>query len=100
MDRLKDISRLLNLRSLAALALVALVAFVPTLSAQEKKKDKDEPARGTPVLWRAPVDIVTRDLYLGPGGEAMRPDLRKVTFLKDETGGYSTKFRVKDASGR
>ena len=91
-------NRIFKFRPLAALALVALVASVS--AAQEKKKGKTEAARGAPVLWRAPVDIVTRDLYLGPGGEAMRPDLRKVTFLKDETGGYSTKFRVRDASGR
>jgi len=30
----------------------------------------------------------------------MKPDLRKVTFIKEETGGYSTKYRVRDASGR
>jgi hypothetical protein len=52
------------------------------------------------MLWRAPDDLPSRDLYLGPGGEAMKPDLSKVTFIKDETGGYSTKFRVRDGSGR
>jgi len=52
------------------------------------------------VLWRAPEDIPSRDLYLGPGGERMRPDLSRVTFVKDETGGYSTKFRVRDGAGR
>jgi hypothetical protein len=30
----------------------------------------------------------------------MRPDMRRVTFLKEETGGYSKKFRVRDGSGR
>ena len=30
----------------------------------------------------------------------MRPDLRRVRFLKLEEGGYSPKFRVRDASGR
>ena len=29
----------------------------------------------------------------------MKPDLRQVTFLEDEKGGYSTKYRVRDASG-
>jgi hypothetical protein len=94
---------------LVALALILVAAFAaassppPAFGAQKKdaqKKEKKEAPRGTPVLWRAPADIVTRDLYLGPGGESMRPDLRKVTFLKDETGGYSTKFRVRDAAGR
>ena len=99
MNRVKYFERRFISRSLAALALCALA--LPAARAQEKKqKGADEAARGVPVLWRAPVDIMTRDLYLGPGGEALRPDLRQVTFLKDETGGYSTKFRVRDGSGR
>ena len=30
----------------------------------------------------------------------MRPDLRRITFIKEEKGGYSKKYRVKDGSGR
>jgi hypothetical protein len=30
----------------------------------------------------------------------MKPDLSRVTFIKQETGGYSTKYRVRDGSGR
>jgi hypothetical protein len=30
----------------------------------------------------------------------MRPDLRQLTVLKEEKGGYSKKYRVRDASGR
>lgn len=66
-------------------------------SAKTKKKDLPH---GTPVMWRTPVDITRRNLYLGPGDTTMRPDLRHVTFIKQETGGYSTKYRVRDASGR
>ena len=87
-----DFRRILVL--MATLCLSAQVAV-----AQKESKQKDE-ARGTPVLWRAPDDIVTRDLFWGPGGEAMKPDLSNVTFVKDETGGYSTKYRVKDGAGR
>ncbi len=54
---------------------------------------------GTPVFWSRPDDIKSRDLLLGPGGEQMRPDLRKITFMKEEKGGYSKKYRVRDASG-
>src|SRR5881398_2600302 len=69
-------------------------------SAQDKSdKNKPEPS-GTPVLWRAPDDLPARDLFLGPGGEGMKPDLSKVTFIKDEKGGYSKKFRVRDGAGR
>jgi len=65
----------------------------------EAVKDKKQTPKGTPVLWQQPTDIASRDLLVGPGGAAMRPDLRKITFIKEEKGGYSKKFRVKDASG-
>ena len=78
---------------------VALSVSSPTLAIQKKEKDKPAP-RGTPVLWREPADIASRDLFLGPGGASMRPDLRGVTFVKEEKGGYSTKYRVRDAAGR
>jgi len=57
-------------------------------------------ASGTPVLWRDPGDISSRDLFAGPGGEAMKPDLSRLTFIKEETGGYSKKYRVRDGQGR
>ena len=63
------------------------------------KKKKPMP-RGTPILWRTPEDIASRDLYLGPGGAAMKPNLRRVKFIKEEKGGYSKKYRIRDASGR
>jgi len=84
---------------LAAAALV-LFSLASTASAAEDKKEKNPTPAGTPVLWRAPDDLPARDLYHGPGGEGMRPDLRRVTFLKEETGGYSTKYRVRDGAGR
>jgi hypothetical protein len=64
---------------------------------QDKKKQLPE---GTPILWREPTDIRNRDLLLGPGGEAMKPDLSRVTFIKEEKGGYSKKYRIKDGRGR
>jgi len=30
----------------------------------------------------------------------MRPDLRRITFIKEEKGGYSKKYRVRDGAGR
>jgi hypothetical protein len=53
-----------------------------------------------PVFWREPSDISSRDLRLGPGGEAMQPDLSRVTFVEEETGGYSVKYRVSDGAGK
>ena len=83
----------------AACALLVLVGTAGTAAAQKKSGEKPAPA-GTPVLWRAPADIASRDLYLGPGGRGMRPDLRRLTFIEEEKGGFSTKYRVRDASGR
>jgi len=63
------------------------------------KKGKEIPA-GQAVLWRDPSDIHKRNLLLGPGGASMRPDLRQVTLIeKEKGGGYSTKYRVRDAAG-
>lgn len=81
--------------------LIAAILLLPSVSAIEAKTKKSKEApRGTPVLWRAPHDIASRDLFLGPGGNRMRPDLRQIRFIKEEKGGYSKKFRIQDAAGR
>lgn len=51
------------------------------------------------VMWE-PVNIPKMDLYWGPGGKDMYPDLSKVEFIKEEKGGHNKKFRIKDGSGR
>jgi len=51
------------------------------------------------ILWE-PVDIKRQNLYYGPGGAAMRPNLRRVTLIRRETGGNNLKYRIRDASGR
>jgi hypothetical protein len=87
---------------LMILSLVLFAAATLPVQAQDAKdKDKKEKKvyTGTPVLWRAPQDIETRNLLLGPGGEAMKPDISRVTFIEAKSGGYSTKYRVKDAKG-
>src|ERR1051325_11375208 len=103
--------------------IVALMAATLTLSAcrpavgqnqgaqsqtkkEEKKDDKKDDKKeampqGTPVFWQEPTDIASRNLLLGPGGQEMKPALKQVTL--DEAppeGGYSVKWRVRDASGR
>ena len=65
-----------------------------------KPEKKKKLPNGTEVFWNRPDDIKSRDLFLGPGGQAMRPDLRKLTFIKEEKGGYSKKYRVRDAAGQ
>ena len=56
--------------------------------------------RGTNAVMWSPVRVESRDLYHGAGGTAMRPDVRRVTFIKKDTGGNNLKYRIKDASGR
>src|SRR5437870_1748564 len=86
---------------LLTLALAVLVpGAILTSSKHKSKKNKESPPQGAPVLWRAPTDIARRDLYWGPGGKALQPDLSKVTLIEKEKGGYSTKYRVLDGSGR
>ena len=89
------------LKACARMFISFSIIFVLSISSVSfaDKKDKKR-SRGTPVLWREPVDIQSRNLYWGSGGEAMKPDLRKLAFIKEEKGGYSTKYRVRDGSGR
>src|SRR5215218_2328514 len=87
-----------KLRMLVLLALLLSLTSIDTGLAKPKKK-KEVPT-GTPILWQRPTDISSRDLFLGPGGAAMRPDLRRITFIKEEKGGYSKKYQVRDGSGR
>lgn len=87
-------------RTILAVAALVSAVVIGVDHAAAQKKDKTVP-RGTAVLWTAPNDISSRDLYLGPGGAAMKPDLREVTFLEEEKGGYSgTKYKIRDVAGR
>src|SRR6476620_2933010 len=82
--------------------LIVLALPAAGLSQSDKdKKDKKEKKTytGTPVLWKDPTDIQTRNLILGAGGDSMKPDLSRVTFIEQKTGGYSTKYRVRDGAG-
>jgi hypothetical protein len=85
---------------LAAAALI-LFSLVAPAFAQDKKdeKKKKELPKGTAVLWREHTDVSALDLFAGPGGEEMRPQA-PYTFVKEEKGGYSKKYRVRDAKGR
>ena len=86
--------------------MVLMLALPFSAAAQDKEKaskSKDKSAKkeltGKPVMWRDPADIASRNLLLGAGGEAMKPDISKITFIEDKPGGYSKKYRVRDAKG-
>jgi hypothetical protein len=81
-----------------------LVLSLSAAAQDEKKKDnKDNKAKteltGKPVMWHEPTDLESRNLILGAGGEEMKPDISRLTFIEQKTGGFSTKYRVKDAKG-
>ena len=82
--------------------LVLLFAFfmASAANAQDKPKKAEIVYNGPAVMWRAPDDIASRNLMVGAGGEAMKPDLSRVTFVEVKTGGWSTKYRVKDGKGK
>lgn len=77
---------------------VSLSLFVSALQGQTKPAAQG--TVGTPVLWREPSDIASRNLFLGPGSEAMKPNLSKVTLIEEKESASSPKFRVRDGSGR
>jgi hypothetical protein len=68
---------------------------------KKEKKDKKEKKElvGKAVMWKDPTDLESRNLLIGAGGEEMKPDISRVTFIEQKSGGYSTKYRVKDAQG-
>jgi hypothetical protein len=86
-------------KSFILVTLLAMLAFAGAAQDKNDSKDKDRLPPGKAVLWR-PVDIESRDLFAGPGGEAMRPDLSKIEFIKEEKAGHNKKFRIRDGSGR
>src|SRR6266851_4283707 len=86
--------------------LVIGMTILLTASTQGQKRTgshaeapKPIPSDAKAVLWREPTDVASRDLYLGEGGEAMKPDLSKITFIADETSSHSPKYRVRDGAG-
>ncbi|HEX8127869.1 MAG TPA: hypothetical protein VF527_02130 [Pyrinomonadaceae bacterium] len=91
--------RKLLLVTVAACLLVMCASAARAFQEKSEKKKKGMPA-GTPVLWQEPQDIASRNLFLGSGGARMRPNVRRLTFIKEEKGGWSKKYRVRDAAGR
>ena len=81
-----------------------LLIFALFSAADAQKRSKTKRAKPVaesltnPVLWE-PVDAQALDLYLGPGGSEMQPDLSSVTFVKEEKQGHNKKYRIRDARG-
>ncbi|MFN2597526.1 MAG: hypothetical protein ABR563_10125 [Pyrinomonadaceae bacterium] len=94
----------------AVVALVAVLVFalpaliVPAQKQGDKKKAGEKSAaaaaQGTPVLWRDPGDVSALDLSQLAHPDADKPDLSKLTYVRDEQTGYSVKYHVKDGAGK
>ena len=86
----------------AFLWLILLMLAVSGAEAQKSKSKKPKSDKGMPagqaVLWE-PVQVENRDLFAGPGGDAMRPDLSSIKFIEDDKNGHNKKYRISDGSG-
>lgn len=88
--------RIKRLRPVTYLAIILALA----LNAVAQMNIGTEPdVSGAPVMWQS-VNTRSRDLFYGPGGRDMQPDLSSVTFIKEEKQGHNKKYRIKDGSGR
>jgi hypothetical protein len=83
--------------TLAVVLAVAMPAFAQKDNAKGKKKVNGDVSENA-VLW-TDGNIADRDLFLGPGGDEMKPDVSTVTFVENDKSGHNTKFRIKDAAG-
>jgi hypothetical protein len=97
------LSKKSNLWLICSMLMLLIIPQAALAQKEASKKDKDKKPTveytGTPVFWTDPTDIQSRNLLIGAGGDAMKPNLSRVTFIEQKPGGYSTKYRVKDASG-
>lgn len=83
---------------MVVVALSSLIAGAPAKRNGNSPAPKEAPAEGSPVLWREPVDISSRNLYYGPGGKAHEPQ-GTFTFEKEDMQGSNPKFDVVDQDG-
>jgi hypothetical protein len=81
----------------ALILTIVLTAGFSSLAYAQKKEKKPVPT-GTPIAWRDPGDISTRDLRFGPGSPELAPQA-PFTFISESKLGASPKFKVKDARG-
>src|SRR5215210_7125001 len=83
--------------TLTGLLLLVFSLIIPQPALAQKSKKKTERS-AIPVLWRDPGDISSRDILNGPGAPELAP-AAPFTFIKENKGGESPKFDVKDARG-
>jgi hypothetical protein len=83
----------------AVIYFLVLLLLVPSAYAQKKSGPPKSLSTGRAIMWE-PVNTRALDLYTGPGGTEMHPDLSSTKFIKEEKRGHNKKFRISDGSGR
>jgi hypothetical protein len=85
-------SRHVGVQAAATILLASAVRAGPQLASQPTPSE---------ALWTPPVDIDSRDLYRGPGGDRFVPDENAAyAYEKSDTTGHSRGFWVQDSEGR
>ncbi len=90
-----------SLRSLSALAACGLIWGFPPGSNEasaKKKQNHAEESAGPGSLWTDPINLESRDLYYGSGGEKRAPQ-GGITFQKEDLSGTNPKMDVTDEAG-
>src|SRR5216110_2797235 len=83
---------------------LAAVVLSSPIRGVTKKNESSQASKGeitaelSPVLWRDPGDIASRNLFYGPGGEKNQPR-GPYTFVKEDLEGSNPKFIVEDGGG-
>ncbi len=65
---------------------------------QPKRASDSKNSVARPIIWRDPGNISSRNLLYGPGSPELAP-IAPFTFVKEDKGGESPKFVVRDARG-
>ena len=77
---------------------VASVALAAAVSAAPSSEAVRPATPATPVLWRDPGPLATKDLYWGPG-DAARAPRPPFVFVQEDRTGTKPKVRITDATG-
>ncbi len=84
---------------LQGLLLLIFILVIPQpASPQSKRASNSNKVASAPILWRNPDNISSRNLFYGPGSPDLAP-VAPFTFVKEDKGGESPKFVVRDARG-
>ena len=87
-----------NIAHVIAFLFIGLVVAMSGVTGIAQEKTKDRAAESGGVMWES-VDIKGRDLYLGPGGSKLAPDLEGATVIGRQPGGNNVKYRIRDNDG-